>query len=149
MACFLVPATEAVITTVATQVVKAKEKGDAEKVSSTGGSANEPTKIQFSTKLSWLNKLLWGGSVLLAFEHLWSGEVIPVPPFLTAVENGETSEMLAEMGSVGVTMAILITVVWLGMLAVSAILEKRTQHLSPAVEVPVAIESSQTVEVDA
>lgn len=87
--------------------------------------------------------------MLLAFEHLWSGEVIPVPPFLTAVENGETSEMLAEMGSVGVTMAILITVVWLGMLAVSAILEKRTQHLSPAVEVPVAIESSQTVEVDA
>ena len=71
-----------------------------------------------------MNKLLWGGSALLAFEHVWHGEVVPFFPFLTAVENGETAEMLAEMGSAGVMMAVLVTAVWVGMLAVSSIVEK-------------------------
>lgn len=61
----------------------------------------------------------------MAFEHLWHGEIVPFFPFLTAVENGETAEMLAEMGSAGVTMAVLVTVVWGGMLAVSSIMEKK------------------------
>ena len=125
MACFLVPAAEAVITTVAAKVIKSKEKEESVKLSLSDGSVQEAAKIKFSTKLGWLNKLLWGGSALLAFEHLWHGEVVPFFPFLTAVENGETAEMLAEMGSAGVTMAALVTVVWIGMLAVSSVVEKR------------------------
>lgn len=125
MACFLVPATEAIVTTIATKVINSKEKEESVKLSLSDGSIQEVTKINFSTKLGWLNKLLWGGSALLAFEHLWHGEVVPFFPFLTAVENGETSEMLGEMGSVGVMMAVLVTAVWVGMLAVSSVVEKR------------------------
>lgn len=128
MACFLVPAAEAIVTTVAAKVIKSKEKEESVKLSLSDGSVQEATKIKFSTKLGWLNKLLWGGSVLLAFEHLWHGEVVPFFPFLTAVENGETAEMLAEMGSAGVMMAVLVTVVWVGMLAVSSVVEKRALH---------------------
>lgn len=66
MACFLVPAAEAVITTVAAKVMKSEEKGDSVKIFLSDGSVEEATKIPFSTKLGWLNKLLWGGSALLA-----------------------------------------------------------------------------------
>lgn len=128
MACFLVPAAEAVVTTVAAKVMKSKEKEEIANISLSDGSVEEVTKIKFSTKLGWLNKLLWGGSVLLAFEHVWHGEVVPFFPFLTAVKTGETAEMLAEMGSAGVTMAVLVTAVWVGMLAVSSVVEKRALH---------------------
>lgn len=130
MGCFIVPAAEAVVTTVATKVIKAKEEKEV-----VGHSSEENTKIHFSTKLGWLNKLLWGGSALLAFEHVWHGEVVPFFPFLTAVETGETSEMLAEMGSAGVMMAVIVTAVWAGMLAFSSSIEKRSQdELVPAKE---------------
>lgn len=125
MACVLVPAVEAIITTVAEKVMKSKEKEETVQVSFADGTSGEAEKIRFSTKLGWLNKLLWGGSALLAFEHVWHGEVISSFPFLTAVETGETAEMLAEMGSAGVTMAVLVTAVWAGMLAVSSVVEKR------------------------
>lgn len=125
MACFLVPAAEAIVTTAAAKVIKSKEKEESVKLPLSDGSVQEATKIKFSTKLGWLNKLLWGGSALLAFEHLWHGEVVPFFPFLTAVEKGETAEMLAEMGSAGVMMAVLVTAVWVGMLAVSSVVEKR------------------------
>ena len=125
MGCFLVPVTEAVVTTVAARVIKSKETKETVNISSTDGSVEEVTKIKFSTKLGWLNKLLWGGSALLAFEHIWHGEVVPFFPFLTTVENGETAGMLAEMGSAGVMMSVLVTAVWAGMLAVSAVMEKR------------------------
>ena len=119
MACFLVPATEAVVTTVAQKVVSSKEKNEAGKVES------DVPKVHFSQKLSWLNKMLWGGSALLAFEHVWHGEVIPTFPFLTAVQNGETADMLAEMGTAGVGMAVLVTLIWAGMCVASDVITKR------------------------
>ncbi len=128
MACFIVPAAEAVITTVAEKVIKSKEKKEEVKVSLSEGSIAKKTKIPFSTKLGWLNKLLWGGSALLAFEHIWHGEVVPFFPFLTAVKSGETAEMLAEMGSAGVLMAVIVTAAWAGMLVVSSVIEKRAQR---------------------
>ena len=115
MGCFIVPATEAVVTTVVTKVVEKKEKKD----------GVEFDHANFSSKLKNLNGLLWGGSALLAFEHVWHGEVVPFFPFLTAVRTGDTAEMLAEMGSAGVTMAVLVTAVWVGMLVVSSIVERR------------------------
>ena len=57
--------------------------------------------------------MLWGGSFLLALEHIFHGEVVMYPPFLTAMESAEsTAEMLHEMGTVGVGMAIALTVTW-------------------------------------
>lgn len=138
MACFIVPATEAVVTTIVTKVIKSREKknGNEEKVniSFSDGTVEEVQKIKFSTKLGWLNKLLWGGSVLLAFEHLWHGEVVPFFPFLTAVENGETAGMLQEMGTVGVMMAVLVTAIWVGMVAVSSVVEKRALRTSKLIK---------------
>ncbi|MBR6159670.1 MAG: hypothetical protein IKQ40_05150 [Lachnospiraceae bacterium] len=119
MACFLVPASEAVITTVAEKIISSKEK-DNDRTTT-----NDIPKVSFSTKLGWLNKMLWGGSALLAFEHLWHGEVIPTFPFLTAVRNGETADMLAEMGTAGVGMAVLVTLIWGGMVVASSVMEKR------------------------
>ncbi len=124
MGCFIVPAAEAVITTVATKMVKSNEKEESVKVSFADGTLEEATKIKFSTKLGWLNKMLWGGSALLAFEHLWHGEVVPFFPFLTAVKTGEVAGMLQEMSTVGVLMAVLVTSVWGIMLAVSSVMEK-------------------------
>ncbi len=122
MACFLVPASEAVVTTVAEHIVRSREK----KVSdNTDAVKADIPKVRLSEKLSWLNKMLWGGSALLAFEHIWHGEVIPTFPFLTAVQNGETSEMLAEMGTAGVGMAVLVTLFWGGILAASHVIINR------------------------
>lgn len=134
MACFLVPAAEAVVTTLAAKLLKSREKARNVEIRLPDGSVETATRVPFSTKLGWLNKLLWGGSALLAFEHVWHGEVVPFFPFLTAVGDGETSEMLAEMGSAGVMMAALVTVVWFGMLAVSAMVERRALANSKLVE---------------
>ena len=134
MACFLVPAAEAVITTVAAKVIKSREKDEAVELSLADGIVQDAGRIKFSSKLGWLNKLLWGGSALLAFEHVWHGEVVPFFPFLTAVENGETAEMLAEMGSTGLMMAVLVTAVWVGMLAVSSVVEKRVLRASKSAQ---------------
>ena len=125
MACFLVPAAEAIVTTIVTKVVKSTEKEEKVKISLSDGTVEEVKKVKFSAKLKWLSNLLWGGSALLAFEHIWHGEVVPFFPFLTAVQNGETADMLAEMSSAGVTMAVLVTAVWVCMLIVSSIIEKR------------------------
>ena len=120
MACFLVPATEAIVTTVTAKVLETKEKS-----AEISKEDHEETKIHFSEKLGWLNKMLWGGSALLAFEHIWHGEVVPFFPFLTAVQNGETADMLAEMGTAGVGMALIVTAVWGVMVAVSNVMEKK------------------------
>ena len=132
MACFLVPASEAVVTTVVEHIVRSKEKNAEVK-------ADDVPKVHFSEKLGWLNKMLWGGSALLAFEHVWHGEVIPTFPFLTAVQNGETADMLAEMGTAGVGMAVLVTLIWGGMLVASRVIENRKTDS----EVPVR-EEAQT-----
>lgn len=125
MACFLVPAAEAIVTTVASKVIKHKEK---ESVSLPEDTIKETVRTKFSAKLGWLNNMLWGGSALLAFEHIWHGEVVPYFPFLSAVSNGETTEMLSKMGSTGVMMAAIVTAAWAGMVAVSSLSEKNVLH---------------------
>lgn len=118
MACFLVPTTEAIVTTIIEKRLSSKEKKDGEKHNS--------SLSQFSQKLKWLNNMLWGGAILLAFEHLWHGEVVPFFPFLTAASNpDDAAAMLHEMATTGVTMAVLVTVVWIGMVIVSNAIEKR------------------------
>ena len=112
MACFIVPATEAVVTTIVQKAVKKTEVGSDSKSSN--------NNIRFSEKLKWLNGMLWGGSGLLAFEHLWHGEITPFFPFLTAANDpADTAEMLHEMAVSGSAMAILVTAVWV-VLAISA-----------------------------
>ena len=125
MACLLVPAAEAVITTIAAKVIKSKEQ-KAETANSGEISIKTSEKLPFSRKLKWLSNLLWGGSALLTLEHVWHGEIVPWAPFLTAASDpASTAEMLQEMATVGVGMTAAVTAVWLGMLGVSHIMEKR------------------------
>jgi len=127
MACFLVLTAEAVVTTVAEKVIAKKENAALEtKLDSTGTKEISEVKIPLSKKLKWLNNMAWGGCALLAFEHVWHGEIVPWFPFLTAASNAEdAAEMLHEMGTVGVAMAALVTTVWLGMCAVASFVKKR------------------------
>ena len=106
MACFLVPTGEAIVTTIIQKVTEKKEKKSE--------AAKPPTSgLTWSRKLGWLNKLLWGGSLLLALEHIWHGEVVPWPPFLTAMKNpSDIAPMLHEIATVGVTMAVCVTIFW-------------------------------------
>ena len=118
MACFLVPAGEAVVTTIVQKVVENREK-------KVGGERTKKTGLSWSRRLSWLNKLLWGGTILLALEHVWHGEVVPWPPFLTAMKNpGDVAPMLHEIATVGVAMAITVTVVWAIMVMVAELKAK-------------------------
>ncbi|MBQ7714478.1 MAG: hypothetical protein IJT70_01265 [Clostridia bacterium] len=127
MACFLVSAAEAAIVTVTAKIVEKKEKDPKTvEVKFDGEHVEKASKIPFSKKLKWLSRLLWGGSALLAFEHVWHGEVVPYFPFLTAMNDpGDKAEMLHEMATTGVAMAALVTAVWIGMLIVSHLIEKR------------------------
>ena len=110
MACFIVPAAEAAVTTVITRVLEKREQQTTvPEYRASEALNNEP----FSVRLKRLNSLLWGGSALLAFEHLWHGEIQPFFPFLTAASDpAETAAMLSEMSTAGVMMAVIVTAVW-------------------------------------
>lgn len=114
MACFVVPAAEAVVVTAAYFVAKHNEqKLEAPKLASEGKFESSEVKITWSKRLSWLLGMLWGGVILLAFEHFWHGEVIPYPPYLSAMLSAEdTKTMLQEMSTVGVSMALIVTSAW-------------------------------------
>lgn len=128
MACFIVPATEAVVTTVVSKVLEKKEKESEEKALRNGMELSELHREGFSAKLKRLNGLLWGGSALLAFEHVWHGEVVPFFPFLTAAADpADAAEMLHEMSTVGVGMAAVVTVAWGLLTLATSHMEKRSE----------------------
>ena len=107
MACFTVPLATAVVTGAAKSALPESTR-----------------KNPFVAKLGWLGKMMFGGSFLLAIEHVYHGEIIFTPPFLTAVKNGETADMLHEMATRGVAMTVLIAAVWVAMVVVSTIAER-------------------------
>lgn len=135
MACFIVPTVEAIAVTAAVVALKKKEKAQltAPDVNVPGSkSVTEETGLSWSRRLSWLAYLLWGGAFLLAFEHLWHGEVVPWFPFLTAaLDPADTAEMLHEMSTVGVSMAILVTGVWAIVQGVAQAIYQRPAKTGP------------------
>lgn len=135
MACFLVPTAEAVVVTAVRHIQKKKEAAQPVRREDEGAGPRLDARIPFSRKLGWLLNMLWGGSILLAFEHVWHGEVTPWFPFLTAAADpADTAEMLHEMATIGVTMAVLVTVAWAVMVLVSNAIEKRVPDAVPASE---------------
>ena len=121
MACFLVPTALAIVVSIIRRVAK---------------SASE--KI----RLGLLEAMLWGGAVFLALEHMWHGEVVPYPPFLTAMKSPEEwATALHEMATNGVAMAVVVTATWGGILAIQrmlslpkihkAVMEKRAVATAP------------------
>ena len=99
MACFLVP----MILAVTTSIMQKTARGLAERL-----------------KLWILNALLWGGSILLALEHAWHEEIVPWPPFLTAMTSLTGIQiMLHEMATIGVAMTAAIMLTWATILMIS------------------------------
>ena len=115
MACFIVPTAEAVVTTL---IQKSSDKKAKKK--------KMEIRNPFLKRMNWLNTMLWGGSALLAFEHIWHGEITPWFPFLTNAANpADAAVMLREMATSGVAMAVLVTAVWAGIAMVAGVIEKR------------------------
>ena len=131
MACFSAPLAEAVL-------VKALESHEKKKEEAriASGETVQTAVIPLSVKLRWLTNLLLGGSALLLFEHIWHGEIVPWFPFLTAMyDPADTLEMLTEIATTGVAMAVLITVVWFVMCKVAdAIVKRPAETVNDAVK---------------
>ena len=126
MACFTASVAEAIIVK-AVEKVELKREKNAE-ISGEASGEIRKVKIPMSRKLHWLHNMLMGGSALLAFEHVWHGEVVAWFPFLTAMSDpNDAAEMFHEMATVGVSMASLITVIWLGMCFVADKIMKRSE----------------------
>ncbi len=106
MACFTAAIAEVALVGIIKHKVAQKEQKE-------GISAVKSAKIPLSTKLSWLMTMLLGGVFLLAIEHIWHGEIIAEFPFLTAVRDGNTHEMLLEIATIGGGICVLIPLVWL------------------------------------
>lgn len=100
MACFTVPLAEAIVVSVVKSVALKK------------GNANEKVQI-VRENLATLEKMLYGGSIMFALEHIVNGEITAKFPFLTALETAEgTATMLKEISTLGVGMSVLVTAVW-------------------------------------
>ena len=112
MSCFIVPLTQALVTSA---IRKSNEKH------------NRSDRSIFSRHLPALEKMLWGGSVMLIVDHVINGELTWKFPFFTALEQvGGGAVMLREMLTVGVPMSLTITAIW----AVYAILKERKKALA-------------------
>lgn len=106
MACFLVTTAAAIGVATAKYVVRHQEKKK--------DPAVVEEKLINSKELKYLELTLWGGSFVLAGEHVIHGEVTFKFPFLTAISEGQdaTLTMLKEMGTVGVSMLAILVVAW-------------------------------------
>ena len=99
MACFIVPMTQAVATTI-------YRKLNTKKI-------NTPETAPLLRHVPALEKMLWGGTVMLVVDHIINGEVTWRYPFFTALtEVGGAEAMLREMLTVGVPMSLVLTAVW-------------------------------------
>lgn len=112
MACFIVPLTQAIATTVVRKRLFKQ--------------SNNNTITQSSNPLMHhlpaLEKMLWGGSLMLVVDHVINGELSLQFPFFTTLESaGGFQIMLREMLTVGVPMSLVLTAAW----AVWAILKER------------------------
>ena len=126
MACFTVTTVAAIGVGAARHVVKHNEK----KVDPTRVDPIKLDNVPFSKKLGILELGLWGGSFILAGEHVFHGEVTYKFPWLTAVAEGETLGMLKEMGTVGVGMLAIIVAAWgVGLLIRRMLLKRKAKQL--------------------
>ena len=100
MACFIVPLVQAVATTV-------YRKRHAAEIAT-------PDAPVLKHRLPDLEKMLWGGTLMLIVDHVINGELTWRFPFFTALDQaGGGLVMLREMLTVGVPMSLVLTATWL------------------------------------
>ena len=84
----------------------AYRKLNAKKIEATGATA-------LMRHVPALEKMLWGGTVMLVVDHIINGEVTWRYPFFTALtEVGGAEVMLREMLTVGLPMSLVVTALW-------------------------------------
>ena len=131
MACFVVPAVEAIAVGIAAKVKTASENKKEAALDSKLTEVKAHYGWTWGQKLSLLTKLLAGGAVLLCLEHICHGEVVPFAPFLTALQSTDsTAEMISEMSTVGVAMSGVVTVAWAGICGVADHIAKKANEKS-------------------
>ena len=113
MACFIVPLVQAIGTTIYRK------------------SMRKPASSALGRNIPALEKMLWGGSVMLIVDHIINGELTWRFPFFTALGvEGGAATMLREMLTVGVPMSVVLTLVWVVYVIIK---EKRTASVSQSV----------------
>jgi hypothetical protein len=84
LACFLAPATAAII--------------------ATGIKKKVPAKYH----LDWLMMMFWGGVIMLIIDHILNKEIIFYPPFFTA----NPFDILIDVIKIGIPMTVAIILTW-------------------------------------
>lgn len=129
MACFLVPVAEAAVVKILEKSQERKEIKVVETEQAPISDRAEDKRIPLSRKLRWLSWMLIGGAVLLAFEHVWHGELVPWFPFLTSMSDpAAAADMFTEMATVGVAMSAAVTAVWAGVCAAADRIVRRADR---------------------
>ncbi|MGN1225777.1 MAG: hypothetical protein ACI4TL_00910, partial [Candidatus Cryptobacteroides sp.] len=73
------------------------------------------TSAFLKSKVKDLEKMLWGGSLMLVVDHIINGELIWRFPFFTALtEVDGPAIFLKELLTVGLPMSLVLTFCWLG-----------------------------------
>ncbi|MBO4455971.1 MAG: hypothetical protein J5759_05955 [Bacteroidales bacterium] len=95
MACFIVPMLQAVATSIYRKTM------------------HKPATSALGRNIPALEKMLWGGTVMLIVDHIINGELTWKFPFFTALgAEGGAAVFLRELLTVGVPMSVVITLVW-------------------------------------
>lgn len=105
MSCFIVPLVQALATTAYRTSLRKKA----------ATTEFSPLKRHIPD----LEKMLWGGTLMLIVDHIINGELMWRFPFFSALEtSGGFTTMLHEMLTVGVPMSLALTVAWVIWVAV-------------------------------
>ena len=96
MSCFVVPLVQAIATSAYRKAT-----------------SNAPRRTALGRQLPALEKMLWGGSVMLIVDHIINGELTWRFPFFTVLGTEGAAGMLREILTVGVPMSLAITAVWI------------------------------------
>ncbi len=99
MSCFIAPLVAAAATTVYRKTH--------------GRAIQAPDASPLLHRLPDLEKMFWGGSLMLIVDHIINGELTWRFPFFTALEqSGGFSVMLREILTVGVPMTLVLLLAW-------------------------------------
>ncbi|MCC6054814.1 MAG: hypothetical protein LM589_05820 [Thermosphaera sp.] len=110
VACFITPLTIGIILSIIKRLWKGAER----------------------IRLDILIYMMLGGALVLVAEHVWHGEVVPWPPFLTAMSNPEDIPIVInEMTRVGGAMALAVTGAWGLILGFTKKLQVKITTLKP------------------
>ena len=92
-------------------------------------SIHKPATGALGRNIPALEKMLWGGTIMLIVDHVINGELTWRFPFFTALGvEGGAATMLREMLTVGVPMSVVLTLVWV----VYALIKERRPAASKA-----------------